>query len=73
MSGAVADETEELHGDQCILVDLSRAVVCPSAGPTPVSSLHHQLATEVHKTSRPWTARDGRPRAYRPKTVLKHV
>jgi hypothetical protein len=51
----LSEEAEELHGYHCLgrsLQDSAHQLV----GPTPVPPFHRQLATEVHKTSRLWTA-----------------
>jgi hypothetical protein len=55
MYRVLSDEAEEFHGYHCLgrsLQDSAHQLV----GPTPVPPLRRQLATKVHKTSRPWAA-----------------
>ena len=57
MHWVLSDEAEEFRGYHCLLVDRCRTVLTSwSNYITPVPPLHRHLATEVHKTSRPWTA-----------------
>ena len=54
MHRVLSDEAEEFRGYHCLgrsLQDSAHQLVL-----TPVPPLHRHLATEVHKTSRPWTA-----------------
>jgi hypothetical protein len=57
MYRVLSEEAEEFYGYHCLGRSLHQySVQCSPVGPAPVPPLHRQLATEVHKTSRPWTA-----------------
>jgi hypothetical protein len=55
MYRVLSDEAGEFRGCHCLGRSLPPGQRSP-VGPTPVPPLRRHLATEVHKTSRPWTA-----------------